>query len=165
MDKIRKTYEDHKEAILYVWFGGFTVLVSWLTYSLFIVWFGADGDISEIDKNLSNILSWFCGVLFAFVVNKWFVFTCRSTEPRVVVRELGTFFGARIFTGAIAFVLFPALLAVGMDGSLFGISGFPAKIITSLIEIVLNWVFSKYFIFTKKTVKETVCDDTDDGMR
>ena len=155
MSNVGKMYEDHKEAALYVVFGGFTTIVTLATYALF-VWFG-------MDIIVSNILSWVCGVLFAFVVNKWFVFSCRSKKPSVVLRELGSFFGARIFTGVVAFVLFPILLMVGMDGALFGIDGFPAKIVTSLIEIALNWIFSKYYIFTKKTPRETVCGCEEDG--
>ena len=137
--------ENQREAFLYVLFGGFTVIVSWLSYAAF-VWM-------DLELNVSNILSWICAVLFAFVVNKWFVFENRSTEPKVVLKEMGSFFSARIFTGIIAIVLFPILLAIGMDGSLFGVDGFPARIITSLVEIALNWVFSKYLIFTKKTTK------------
>lgn len=143
MGTIGKMFEEHREALLYVVFGGFTTLVSWATYALF-VWFG-------IDPNISNILSWVCGVLFAFAVNKWFVFSCRSTVPKVVLKELGSFFSARIFTGIIAFVLFPILVAAGLDGNPLGVEQFEAKIVTSLIEIVLNWIFSKYLIFTKKT--------------
>jgi len=139
---IKKMIEDHREAFLYVVFGAFTVLVSWASYALF-VWMG-------IELNISNIASWICAVFFAFVVNKWFVFESRSTEPTVVAKELSSFFGARIFTGILAFVLFPVLLFIGMDGGLFGVDGFPARIVTSLVEIALNWVFSKYLIFVKK---------------
>lgn len=156
MGLIKNAVDRHREAVLYVIFGGFTTLVTWASYAIF-VWFG-------MDLNLSNILSWVCGVLFAFAVNKWFVFSCRSTELRVIVRELGSFFGARIFTGIIAFILFPILLAFGID-YLFGVEGFYAKAITSVIEIALNYVFSKYLIFTKKTVKEIVCEECSDPER
>jgi putative flippase GtrA len=134
-------FSSRKEALLYIIFGGFTTLVTWGTYAAF-VWMG-------IELNISNILSWICGVSFAFVVNKWIVFQCRSTRSSDVLRELGSFFSARIFTGLIAIALFPILLALGMDGSLFGVEGFPAKIVTSIIEIALNWIFSKYMIFKK----------------
>jgi putative flippase GtrA len=134
-------FSTRREALLYIIFGGFTTLVTWGTYAVF-VWMG-------IELNISNILSWICGVSFAFVVNKWIVFECRSTKPSVVMKELGSFFSARIFTGLIAIVLFPILLAVGMDGSLMGVDGFQAKIVTSIIEIALNWIFSKYMIFKK----------------
>lgn len=147
--------EGQREAFLYILFGGFTVLVSWVSYAAF-VWIG-------LELNVSNILSWICAVLFAFVVNKWFVFENRSTEPKVVVKELGSFFSARILTGVIAIILFPVLLAMGMDGDLFGVDGFPARIVTSLVEIAMNWVFSKYMIFTKRTPRasDDVSDDND----
>ena len=149
----KNVINEHREAFLYILFGGFTVLVSWMSYAVF-VWL-------DIGLNISNIASWICAVLFAFVVNKWFVFESRSTEKGLVAKELGSFFGARIFTGVIAALLFPALLWLGMDGSLFGIEGFPARIITSIVEIALNWVFSKYLIFTKKTSDND--DERDDG--
>ena len=143
MESIRRMYEDHKEAILYIVFGGFTVLISLLTFKLFVE-FG-------INTSISNILSWTCSVFFAFVVNKWFVFSCKSLEPRVVARELSSFFGARIFTGVIAFILFPILCSMGFGGAFMGTDDFLAKIITSVVEIALNWILSKYAIFTKKT--------------
>ncbi len=134
----------HREAILYVVCGGFTTLVSWGSYAVF-EWCG-------LDLNLSNILSWVCGVLFAFVVNKWIVFESRSTAKGTIAREISLFFGARIVTGVIAILLFPALIAVfdatGIDDSLFGTDGMVVRIITSIIEIVLNYVFSKYMVFT-----------------
>ncbi|MCL2785811.1 MAG: GtrA family protein [Methanomassiliicoccaceae archaeon] len=143
---VKKVTADHREALLYVFFGAFTVLVSWVSYAVF-VWF-------DINLSVSNILSWVCAVFFAFVVNKWFVFRARSTKKKVVAKEFGSFFGARIFTGIIAALLFPVLLTVGMDGSLFGVDGFPARMLTSLVEIMLNWIFSKYFIFVNKTKAE-----------
>jgi Predicted membrane protein len=140
--QIGKMYKEHKEPILYVFFGGFTTLISLVTYMAF-VWMG-------LDLNVSNILSWVCGVLFAFVSNKWFVFSSRSTEKTTVMRELGSFVGARVFTGILAAILFPILLAVGLDGEFMGTDGFLARIVTSVIEIILNWIFSKYLVFVKK---------------
>ena len=74
----------------------------------------------------------------------------RSVSVKVVITELGSFFGARALTGIVAIVLFPILYNVGLNQSLFGTDGFFAKIITSFLEIVLNWVFSKYLIFRHK---------------
>jgi Predicted membrane protein len=147
--QIGKMYKEHKEPILYVFFGGFTTLISLASYMVF-VWLG-------LDLNVSNILSWVCGVLFAFVSNKWFVFSSKSTEKTTVIRELGSFVGARIFTGVLAAILFPILLAVGFGGEFMGTEGFLARIITSIIEIILNWIFSKYLIFVKK--EENNADD------
>jgi len=143
MVDIKGLMTKHREALLYVICGGFTTLLTWLSYAGF-VWLG-------IDINISNILSWTCGILFAFVVNKWIVFNKRSLERTVVVREFTSFLGSRIFTGIIAFVLFPVLVAFGLGGDLYGIEGGFAKIIVMVIEIALNWVFSKYYVFKQKS--------------
>ena len=135
-------YKNHKEAVLYIVCGGFTTLISWASYALFVS--------AGIELNISNILSWVCGVLFAFVVNKWIVFECKSIEKITILKELGGFIGSRIATGILAFVLFPVLLYIGLDQSIMGFDGMVARIITSIIEIALNWVLSKYFVFTHK---------------
>ncbi|WP_400202453.1 GtrA family protein [Candidatus Methanarcanum hacksteinii] len=142
MGKISDLMTKYREAIAYVFFGGLTTIVGWVAYALFV-------NIG-IELNLTNILSCVCGVTFAFVVNKWFVFQSKSVEKKTVLRELGSFFGSRIFTGVIAWVLFPILLWAGIDQTFFGTEGFIAKVITSIIEIILNWVLSKYFVFKKE---------------
>ncbi|MDR2866974.1 MAG: GtrA family protein [Methanomassiliicoccaceae archaeon] len=147
----KEIFNDHREVVLYVFFGAFTVLVSLGSYAVF-VWLG-------VALVVSNILSWICGILFAFVVNKWFVFENRSKEPAVIARELGAFVGARIFTFVVAVVLFPILLSAGLNGYIFGVEGAPARGVTSLVEIVLNYALSKYLIFTKKTVRNDPKND------
>jgi putative flippase GtrA len=139
--------KKHREAILYIICGGFTTLVAWVTYALF-VWLG-------MELNVSNILSWICGLFFAFAVNKWIVFCSRCTEKTVLAKEFCSFCGARIFTGVIAIILFPILYDLGLDQSLFGTAGFMAKITTSILEIALNWIFSKYYVF-KRNPKDMI---------
>ena len=123
-EQCNRTFREHKEVILYLIFGVLTTVVNWLAYAAF-VWIG-------LDINVSNILSWIVGVSFAFVVNKWYVFESRSLESRKVIKEFGSFVGARIFTGIIAILLFPLLYNIGLNQSL-----------------LLNWIFSKYLIFKK----------------
>ena len=144
---LRNLSGGQREALLYVFFGAFTVLVSLGSYAVF-VWLG-------VALVVSNILSWICGLLFAFTVNKWFVFENRSKAPAVIARELGSFVGARIFTFVVAVVMFPILLSAGFDGYILGVEGAPARTITSLTEIILNYAFSKYLIFTGRTKKDT----------
>ncbi len=146
-------YGKHQETILYLFFGGLTTIVNWGTYAI-LVRLG-------VEINLSNIISWIVGVTFAFVVNKWFVFESKCLIPIVILRELGSFFAARIITGAIAIVLFPIVYALGMNQTFMGIDGFIAKMFTTAIEIVLNWIFSKYLIFdlTKKLNGSSKEDD------
>ena len=141
MGKIGYLMMVHREAIMYVIMGGFTTLVTWASYAGF-VHFG-------IAEEVSNVLSWICGVVFAFVVNKWFVFNSKTLKPKELGREIVFFFGSRIFTLIVAVVAFPVLIDIGVDQELFGTPGMVAKIITSIIGIVLNWVLSKYLVFRR----------------
>ena len=144
----RELYRKHEEVILYLFFGVLTTVVNWGCYATLVS--------LGVEINLSNIISWIVSVLFAFAVNKWFVFKSRTLVPVTVLRELGSFFAARIITGVIAIVLFPIVYALGMDQTVFGIDGFLAKMFTTVLEIVLNWLFSKFLIFdVSKKKKKT----------
>ena len=136
---ITEMYRKHEEIILYLIFGFLTTVVNWGTYTVLVM--------CGVEINISNIISWIVGVLFAFTVNKWYVFKSRILAPAVVLRELVSFFAARIVTGAIAIILFPIVYALGMDQTIFGIDGAAAKVFTTILEIILNWAFSKFLIF------------------
>ena len=133
----------HREGILYIVYGGFTVLVSWGTYSLFV--------LAGIDISISNILSILCSLVFAFVVNKWMVFRSRSLEKDVLIKEIISFFSLRAATiFLIRYLGFEILIRCGLDQSLFGVSGLIALIIVTVVEVVLNYIASKFIVFRKK---------------
>lgn len=142
MGKIGYMMMVHREAVVYVTMGGFTTLVTWASYATFVQ--------LGCEEQLSNVLSWVCGVIFAFIVNKWIVFNSKTLRPWVMAREIVFFFGSRIFTLIVAVIAFPVLLQIGFGQVLFRTAGMVAKIITSFIEIILNWAFSKYFVFRKR---------------
>ena len=127
------------ESTRYIICGGFTVIVTWLSYTMFV--------FSGLEHNLGNVLSWCCGVLFAFFVNKWIVFNSGSIEKRIVFREFFSFFGSRIVTGIVGMILFSLLFSLDPEQSFFNVVGLPSKIVVTLIEIALNWLFSKYYVF------------------
>lgn len=135
--------KQHDEGIRYIVFGILTVLVSWGTYAVFV--------FMGIDLSISNILSWICAVLFAFVVNKIYVFRCFGSSTVKLGAEFVSFIGGRIFTGIVAAVLFPLLCMIGLDFVFLGVEGLFARGITSGVEIVLNYVISKFIVFRKPT--------------
>lgn len=141
-DAYGKISPGKREGIRYLFFGALTTIIGCVSYAL-LVHLG-------IDINISNILSWFCGALFAFITNKWFVFKSKLLQIKILIYELGSFFGGRAFTGILTWVLFPFLYFIGIDQTLFGINGFLAKLVTAVIEILINWAFSKYIVFIKK---------------
>ncbi len=141
-------YKKHEEGILYLIFGVLTTLVNWVSYAILVS--------LGLEINLSNILSWVIAVTFAFAVNKWFVFKSKALAPKIVIREMGSFFATRIITGAIGWILFPIAYALGMNQTLFGIDGFIAKIFTTRVETILNWAASKYLIFDPSKKEQNV---------
>lgn len=134
--------DKHREGILYIVCGIGTCLISWGAYAIFAN--------MGIDLAISNALSWFSGLMFAFITNKWIVFNSRSKRLYVVLKELSFFITARIFTGVLSIILFPILLWAGLDQSLLGIDGMVARITVTAVEIVLNYIASKKIVFTKK---------------
>ena len=148
MANIKELMEKYREAILYVVCGGFTTALTLLSYAIFVQ--------LGVEQNISHILSWTCGILFAFIVNKWIVFNSKCLERSFVIKEFTSFVGSRIFTGIIAFVMFPILYTYLIDQSLFGIEYLPAKIITVVVEIALNWILSKYYVFRRKPETEYI---------
>ena len=143
METIKNLYFKHKEIINYLLFGGMTTVVSWGTYSLFVKAIG-------MSVSVGNVLSWICAVLFAFVTNKRFVFESKTWQPATALREFFSFIGARLATGVIEWVGVPFFSTHGLTHPLFGVKGLLAKIVVSIVVIILNYIFSKFLVFIKK---------------
>ena len=138
---MKNFYKKHRQVITYFIYGALTSLVNVVLYAVFVPMLGI---------TLSNAIAWFGAVVFAFVTNKLFVFESKKWRTKNTLKEAGKFLGARIFSGILEIVLPTALFYIGLDHDLFGIEGFLAKIIVSVIVIILNYVLSKTFIFRKK---------------
>lgn len=168
MEKIKELYTKYKEIILYIIFGVLTTLVNWAVYwvmarimapqmedesALFSV-FGQDISVGLFVIFIANFIAWVAGVLFAFVTNKIWVFESKSWKPSVAIKEFWLFVAARLITGVLEWFGVPLLVAIGLNQPLFGADGFVAKLVVSVIVVILNYVFSKLIIFKKKDEKK-----------
>ena len=121
----------NRETISYLIFGVLTTLVDWISY-----WYMRR---VGTDYRLATAGSWAAAVLFAFVTNKLFVFGSFDLHPKKVWSEFVPFVACFTMVAMIAMV----------DG--MGIKqDFICKIVVSAISLVLNYIFSKWFIFKKK---------------
>ena len=136
-------YGKHGEVMRYLFIGALNVAITWGVYAALV--------LLGIKPVYSNAASWVIGVMVAFVLNKTFVFGSQTRKKKTVSKEATYFVAGRAFTGALNICGFPVLYDMGLDLELFGVDGFPAKIIISFIEIVLNYLISKYAVFVKKT--------------
>lgn len=145
---IKKLYMKYREPILYIIIGGLTTLVNWIVYGVCVHIL----PIRETEQLvfIGNIIAWIVAVLFAYITNKKWVFRSKTDTQKELLREFIAFVGARLFTGAIEIISVPLLVMAGLNQTLFDTEGFIAKIIVSVVVVILNYVFSKLFIFRKK---------------
>ncbi len=143
MKKIIELFKKYKEIIMYLIFGVATTLVNFVAYTVFI-------EVLNVEMTVSNAVAWVIAVAFAFVTNKLFVFESKAKGLGTALKEAVSFVGSRAVSGAIEIFLPTGLYAIGLNFDLFGIKGFVAKAAVSIIVIVLNYVFSKLFVFRKK---------------
>jgi len=131
----------NRETVTYLIFGVLTTLVDWITFYM----------MSEagIDYRLGTVGAWCAAVAFAFITNKVFVFRSRDYKWKLVIKELVPFVACRLGTGLLVLVM----MMVMVDGLKIP-NEFLCKVVTSVLSLVLNYVFSKWFIFKKDCVEE-----------
>lgn len=128
-----------KELILYIIFGGLTTVVN-IAVFYFLTLLG-------MEYLLANVIAWIISVVFAFLTNKLYVFNSKSFSFKLFLREAILFFMARGFSLAVDMVGMVILIELIHMDSLI------AKIIVNIIVIVLNYILSKFLIFSKKEKK------------
>ena len=136
-----------RELIVYFIFGCLAVLVN---YAVFWLALRALGEARVL---LVNIIAFVAATSFAFCTNKLFVFQTRGIGRRGTLRELVLFFGARIASfGVEELGLWICADLIHVERySLFGFSGLLiAKVFLLGVSAILNYIFSKFFIFKKK---------------
>ncbi|MBR2340396.1 MAG: GtrA family protein [Clostridia bacterium] len=143
IEKIKTLIIKNRELILYLIFGVATTLVNWTVYTVLV-------EALSVGMTVANALSWLVAVIFAFAVNKLIVFESKHLGFLHLTKELGAFFLGRLLSGAVEIFLPLLLYKIGLTFALFGIEGFLAKVSTSVIVIILNYIFSKLIVFRKR---------------
>ena len=142
MDRVRELLQKYREQVMYLFFGGLTTVINWLVYTGIV--------LLDQKIELANIVAWIAAVLFAYITNRKFVFQSVKSEKKEVIKEFIMFFGSRITTGLVEVLGFPMLYYVGLNQAVFSIDGFLAKIVISIVVIVLNYILSKALVFKNK---------------
>ena len=143
MKSFKALFQKYREIIFYLIFGGATTVVSLVTYALFVRGL-------HMEAMPGEVASWVCAVVFAFVTNKLWVFESKGWKWPLWLREAGEFFAGRVFSGVVEIGGMALLIQVGLDQTLFGVESFAAKIIVTVVVIILNYFISKFIVFRKK---------------
>ena len=154
--RLSALYRAHREGVDYLFWGVMATLLNILLLPVFMA--------LGLSASNANLLDLCLCILFAYVTNRQFVFRSR-TRGAAALREFFSFLLGRAVTGAFdqGFIVLtvermgPAA-AAALAGSLgiFGAEGWSrlwamgCKVVSNVVVILLNFVFSKLFIFRKK---------------
>jgi putative flippase GtrA len=119
-----------REIVTYLFFGVLSTIVGFVSYM-------ACFSLFMMSALISNIISSAIAILFAFVVNKHFVFLSKDWSLRVALRELGQFAGGRVLVSG------GETLLLGLLVDHLGFNGGLCKILTLTLVMVANYILSK----------------------
>ena len=150
MDKIKKIL--NRETVLYIIFGVATTVVNYVVFYLLytVLW-------NQSRSLAANAAAFVAAVIFAFVVNKLFVFESKSWSVDTLKREIPSFLAARIGSFGIEEAgLFLCEKVLKLGGVIAITLGGVAldwitvvKVALAFVVVALNYVFCKLFIFKK----------------
>ena len=129
--------QKYKNQILYLVFGVCTTFVNVIVYSLC-------AHIAALSTTLSTIIAWGAAVLFAYLTNRKWVFESQAHTVPTILREMWSFLICRLAAGGLDL----AIMYLCVDR--LGLPDIPIKILSNLLVIILNYVASKFVIFSKK---------------
>ena len=138
-NKLLSIYHKYEEIINYLIFGFLTTLISLIVY--YILVYTILNPDNPILLQIANIISWIAGVTFAYITNKKYVF---KSDNKNIKKELSSFVGSRLVT------LFMDMIIMLIGVTILKGNDKIIKIISQIIVIVSNYLFSKIFVFKKK---------------
>ena len=150
MDKLKKLL--NRETVLYIIFGVATTAVNYMVFHLLynVLW-------DQSRSLTANAAAFVAAVIFAFVVNKLFVFESKSWSAATLKREIPSFLAARIGSFGIEEAgLFLAEKVLKLGGIVaITVAGVALdwitviKVALAFVVVALNYVFCKLIIFKK----------------
>lgn len=125
----------YKNAIIrYVFFGGCTTMVNLISFFILRK--------LNIGLNIANMISIVLAILFAYVVNSKFVFQDKCETLLAHIRPFCKFISARLVTMVVE------VGGVWLFVSVMDWKDMAGKFVTQFLVLVLNYIFSKFFVFT-----------------
>lgn len=135
--RYKPIYTKYKEGILYLFFGG-------ITFFLALAVFAGLYYVIGVNVLIANGCSWIAGVTFSFFTTRLWVFQSMTKGLDLLIRQMAEFLSARLAT----LLLQEILLFIFV--TMLGLSSMGIKIITEVINIILNYLVSKFIIFKRK---------------
>lgn len=139
---ISNLYNKYKEIINYIIVGILTTIVSLLTYYICVYTFLNPN--KSIELQFANIISWVLAVIFAYFVNRKYVFNSKNKKKK---KEFVSFSVSRILT------LVLDMLFMFVSVSVFKFNDKIMKLVSNFFVMVGNYLLGKFLVFKKKDNK------------
>ncbi|RHH68698.1 MULTISPECIES: GtrA family protein [Vagococcus] len=124
------------ELFMYVVMGVMTTIIN------IVVFYLIEG-VLQLNYIFANVVAWIFSVLFAYISNKKYVFAHEDNQETINVKEMMSFFSFRLLSlGIDTVVLFVLVKWLNQQPMI-------AKIISNVVVLIANYVFSKFIIFKK----------------
>ncbi len=145
MEEIKNKLKNNGyEALSYLVAGVLTTIVDYVVFIILNEHFKRNSIFTDsISVLLATAISWLAAVIFAYIVNKLFVFKNYNFKPAYLAKECSSFFAARVISGVIVMAAMWIMVDIAAMNEYF------SKIITSVFNIGFNYVASKLYIFRK----------------
>lgn len=143
------------EVFSYLFFGVCTTIINILVFQILYSALG-------VPTLISNAIAWAASVAFAYVTNRTFVFHSEVKSTKGILREISAFVGARllslIFDELIVWLMVDIMGYTSIERVVSDIlnceikdaKSLFAKICSNVVVVILNFIFSKLFIFKKE---------------
>lgn len=136
LEIIGKLYKKYEELVMYIIVGVCTMIVSLASYYILANPLG-------IYYQTANIISWVLAVAFAYVTNKKFVFKSRYSGLSGTAKEMASFVSSRIAS------LLAEVISMYFFVQICQIDDNIVKLMNQVLVTVLNYIFSKFWVFRK----------------
>ncbi|MGK4058675.1 GtrA family protein [Loigolactobacillus coryniformis] len=133
---IKVLWLKYKAIIAYLFFGVVTTLVN-------IGSFGIMAAYWHWNYQVATVTAWILTVIAAYLTNKVWVFGSRYTTFMAFIKELSSFFFFRGLTLALELIIMYIGVSL-INGNLILV-----KLIDNIVVVVVNYLFSKWYIFKK----------------
>ena len=135
--RFQPLYQQYKEVLLYLFFGGLTFLVSVGSYIFF-------ESAVKIIPLIAILFSWILAVTFAYVTNRAWVFSDTAGTFSGIIKEIAAFFLGRAAT----LIMEEVILFLGI--TVIGLGSIPVKVAAQILVIISNYFISKMAVFNSK---------------
>ena len=138
-------FQKHRSVLMYLFFGGVTTLID--------LGITVGAELLGIHELVRVPVAWVVAVFVAFATNRVWVFNSQTRGAAAYVKQLVSFYAGRAVTLLIEFV-FTSIFVTWLDQNVTFI-----WVAAKIIILILNYVFSKLFVFKKQDNPQTPTQD------